>query len=153
MEARVRKQASLRLCHPHVALERHNETANWTSTTGLCGAVVEPRPYVRCRKQENTALLEQKPEIGISDNERRVAPAPRFQILPCNERFPSENTKDNHETVWGGLREESANRRRCWKCGKEISKTNLAIYVRAWTVNEAEGGGRGNVRLEEDLTI
>ena len=44
-----------------------------------------------------------------------------------------------------------ANRRRCWKCSKEISKANLAKYVRAWTANEVEGGMIGSVIPEEGL--
>ena len=51
----------------------------------------------------------------------------------------------------GSLRAESANRRRCWKCGKERSKANIARNVRACTANETEGGVRGNVRPEEGL--
>ena len=45
----------------------------------------------------------------------------------------------------GGVHE----RRRCWKCGKEISKANIAKHVRAWTANEEELGVIGNVRPEE----
>ena len=59
-----------------------------------------------------------------------------FRCRKCNDRLSSENTKVNHEKVCGGLRVESANRRRCWKCCKEISKANIARHVRAWTAND-----------------
>ena len=75
-----------------------------------------------------------------------------FRCHQCNERFPSENTKVTHEKVSGGQRTEATNRRRCWKCGKELSKANLARQASAWTANEVEGGMTGNVRPEESLT-
>ena len=71
-----------------------------------------------------------------------------FRWRQCNERFSSDNTKVNHEKVCGGIRVESANRRRCWMCSKDIWKANIARPVRAWKANEAEGGVRGNVRPE-----
>ena len=64
----------------------------------------------------------------------------------CGMVFRSGNTLVNHSKVCQGQRAATEGMRRCKKCRKEISKSNIARHRRAYTAGE--DGVRGDVRRQ-----
>ena len=93
-----------------------------------------------------------KSRAGLKIHQKRMHEDPRteFTCEACGLTFRTENTMINHKKKCGGARAERDGYRRCEKCGKEISKTNIARHRRACTAREGNGGVRGEVRQEQD---
>ena len=69
-----------------------------------------------------------------------------FAWSRCNMAFGYEGARLNHEKACGGIAPSTRETRACEKCGREISKNNIARHRRACTAGEGEGGVRGDVR-------
>ena len=52
----------------------------------------------------------------------------------------------NHSKQSRGTVASGENLRRCEKCGREVSKSNIARHRRACTAGEGSGGARGKVQ-------
>ena len=68
----------------------------------------------------------------------------------CGESFKSENTMINHRKACGGTRAERDGYRRCEKCGREVSRGDIARHRTTLTVREGDGGAREEVKPERD---
>ena len=75
-------------------------------------------------------------------------PVKEFVCGKCDMRFKTENNRINHSKTCGGQRANEENMRRCERCGREVTKSNIARHRRACTAAEGEGGVRGAVRPE-----
>ena len=89
---------------------------------------------------------------GLKIHQKRMHEEARFEFTceACGEIFKSENTMINHKKRCGGVRAEREGYRRCERCGREVSRTNIARHRRACTAREGNGGVRGAVRPEQD---
>ena len=72
----------------------------------------------------------------------------RFPCGECGEIFRTENNMINHRKTCGGSQAERQGYKRCERCGREVTKTNIARHRRACTAREGDGGVRGEVRPE-----
>ena len=93
-----------------------------------------------------------KSRAGLRIHQKRMHEEARgeFNCEGCGVRFKSENTMINHKKTCSGVRAEREGYKRCDRCGKEISKKNIARHRRSCTAREGSGGARGEVRPEQD---
>ena len=69
-----------------------------------------------------------------------------FECPKCTLRFGTENTMKNHFKTCGGIRSENRRVRTCEKCGKTISKSNIARHR---TACRGAGGAAGGAEQQE----
>ena len=87
---------------------------------------------------------------GLAIHKRRMHDEEKqkldFRCPKCGASFKSENTMINHSKQCGGAVASREDLRRCEKCNREVSKSNIARHRRACTAGEGSGGARGEVR-------
>ena len=89
-----------------------------------------------------------KSRAGLRIHQKRMHEEARtnFTCGACGEVFKTENTMINHSKKCNGERADREGYKRCEKCGREVSKSNIARHRRACTAREGRGGVRGEVR-------
>ena len=115
--------------------------------------VVDEQDPLRCKwpgceklcKSKGGLAIHRKRMHGVTKEDRK------FECPKCAEAFKTEANMCNHTKTCRGERTEREDMRRCERCGREVSKSNIARHRRACAVGEAEGGARGQARPEVEV--
>ena len=84
-----------------------------------------------------------KDKTGLAVHRKRMHEASSHKVIfycdKCNMSFKTESNKKNHQKVCGGLAADRPDQRKCNKCNKSISVSNIARHIKKCTVTIEAG--------------
>ena len=84
-----------------------------------------------------------KDKTGLAVHRKRMHEVSSHKVIfncdKCNMSFKTESNKKNHQKVCGGVAADRPDQRKCNKCNKSISVSNIARHIKKCTVTIEAG--------------